>query len=478
MTGRSAIGPGIGRLKLLGAVVLLLAGVILYVSYTANDGLPLQSTRTVVIEVPNADRLAKRDAVRIGGIRVGQVRDVEPAPPRPGRPPSARITLALDPDAGPLPVDTRVKVRPASILGASYVDVRPGRSGEVVPEGGVLPLERATPTVQATELFDVFDRSTARAMRRGIDGLASATAARGPDLNATIGSFASLLGPLSRVSRVLAAPETRLGGFVRAAATFSSTLEPVAAELAGATTGAARTFGALAAERRALGATIDAAPGALADVRAAMRATGPALDELATASAELRRATTTLPRAVRRLDGVLVAGLPALRRVPAAGRELDPALRAIDRASGRPSTSGVLRRGREALLELGSILEVVTPAQVHCNAGSIWAQNFSAGFGGLGFADGPAIASVALSHLGAQGEFLQNATPSPNVGINNVPNVGEQECEAGNEPYDGRQSIGNPAGLQSRSTLVTRPPAAARERAREAGLLEPVEGGR
>lgn len=475
---RKRNGISLSKVRLLGACVLLLLGGVMYVSYTANDGLPFRPTTEVTVEVPNADRLARRDPVRIGGIRVGQVRDVQPSPPRAGRPPTALITLTLDRGSGRVPVDSRVKIRPASILGASYVDLRPGTSREPLGDGDVLPLEQASPTVQPTEIFDVFDRSTARAMRRGIDGIAGGTAGRGPDVNATILSTAQLLGPLSRVSRELAAPDTRLGPFVRAAAQFSGALRPVAGQFGAGTTAAARTLTALAAERRALGETIGAAPATLGELRRAMRAAAPAFEELAVAATEVRAATRTLPRAARRLDRLLVAAVRPLRQVPDVGRQLDPALLAVGRISRRPSTSGVLRRGSEALRELDSILEVLTPAQVHCNVASIWAQNFAAGFGGLGFGDGPGIATVGVSHIGASGESLQNAAPSPDVAINNEPNMNADECEAGNEPYDGRQSIGNPSGLQAKTTLTTRPPAAARERAARAGLLDPVTGRR
>lgn len=479
MTGRGRrSGVPEARLALLGLLVVLAAGTLLYVSYTANDGLPFARATVVTVEVPNADRLVRRDTVRIGGVRVGQVRDVQPAPLRDDRAPTALITLALDPEVGRLPLDTRVKVRPASILGASYIDVRPGASRETLRDGGTLPLEQALPAVQATELFDVFDRSTGTALRRSINAVATGTAARGPDLNATIQSTADLLAPLSRVSRVLSAPDTGLGRLVRAAAQFSTALRPVRTTLGAGTTALARTTDALAAEQRALGAAIDEAPGALRELRAAMRETAPALDQLATASTGLRAATPGLARTTGTLNGVLLAGIRPLQQLPTTARHLTAALQAIDRASRRPSTSGVLRRGREALVELDSILDVLTPAQLQCNVAPVWAQNFAAGFGSLGFGDGPAIATVGVSHLGAQGESLQNATPSPNVAINNQPKMNTQECEAGNEPYDGSRVLGNPAGLQPDSTLTTRPPLAARERARTAGLLEPVGGGR
>src|SRR5439155_445126 len=79
---------------------------IVYVSYTANSGLPFAGAYRLTVEVPNADRLIKNDEVRIGGVRVGQVQGVTAQTAPAGRRPFARIEVSLSPSAGPLPVDT------------------------------------------------------------------------------------------------------------------------------------------------------------------------------------------------------------------------------------------------------------------------------------------------------------------------------------------------------------------------------------
>jgi hypothetical protein len=162
-----------------------------------------------------------------------------------------------------------------------------------------------------------------------------------------------------------------------------------------------------------------------------------------------------------------------LRLLPGTADRLRTTLDSLGRLARRPSTSGTLRKGRDTFTALGRTLDVVTPAQVSCNAVSLWAEDFASGFGGLGFGDGPAMASVFITHLGAKNETFQNAVPSSDVAINNLPHENAQECESGNEPYEGHQLLTNPPGLQPTSTRTTRPPAGVRERARAAGLLGP-----
>src|SRR5690606_15735411 len=107
----------------------------------------------------------------------------EAVPAADGKPAHARVRLKIDRDVGPLPVDSEVTIRPASVLGATYVEVELGQSSETVPEGGALGLERAAGTVELTDLLDVFDEATARSFRAALRESATGLAARGRSLN-------------------------------------------------------------------------------------------------------------------------------------------------------------------------------------------------------------------------------------------------------------------------------------------------------
>src|SRR5205085_7900822 len=126
--------------------------------------------------------------VRSGGARIGQVLRIRAIPGATGRPPYARLYLALDRSAQPLPSDTVVSLRPVSILGAKYVELTRGHSRKGVLAGGVLPLSRTRPQVEVSDAFRVFDPETRRGLATTITGLGDAVAGRGTAVNETVGS--------------------------------------------------------------------------------------------------------------------------------------------------------------------------------------------------------------------------------------------------------------------------------------------------
>lgn len=478
MTARRRHRPGDTNrlLSVLGVLVIVTIIAIAVIAYRANSGLPFADRYEVAVEVPNANRLIDNADVRIAGVRVGQVMRVEAIAASRRRRPHARLHLALDPSAGPLPVDTSTKVRPASVLGLTYVDLRPGTDSVTVAEGGTLPLRQASRTVELTDLLDIFDRSTARNFRSTVDGLGVGVAGTGPALNAAFGSINAFLPPARAVSRLLSAPPTRLGSFVRAYDATLTALAPVGPELAGIASGGARTFGALARERGALGRAIEAAPDAERATTTAFTRVRPALDGLAELSADLRPAARLLPSALDDANTTLVAGRPMLRGLPGLSRRLGGTLATLDAVSRDPATSGALRKIGDLVKAAVPTIEVNATGQVHCNIIGVWAEGFSDAFSALGVGQGPSLINIGFTEKGALGENVQNAKPSPDVAMNFYPNANERECESGNEPYDGEQIFDNPPGLQDDTTRDTDPPPGVRERARAASLLTDPEG--
>jgi hypothetical protein len=116
------------------------------------------------------------------------------------------------------------------------------------------------------------------------------------------------------------------------------------------------------------------------------------------------------------------------------------------------------------------------PAQVSCNVISLFTSGFAGVFGTVGTGAGPSLGALFLEDTGAVGESFQNARPSSNAGIDPIPNENGKECEAGNEPWTGKQQLGNPPGLQSNTTRATVPPPGVPELAQRAGLLRAPAG--
>jgi phospholipid/cholesterol/gamma-HCH transport system substrate-binding protein len=464
------------RFAALGITAILALCVVGYIAYTANSGLPLQSTYDLNVNVTNADRLIDTADVRVGGVRVGEVLGVKAVPSTTGQAPYARIHIAVSPSVGRLPVDSTAQVRPASVLGLTYLDLTLGHSRDTIPEGGTLPLARAQPSSDLSDLLNVFDRSSARHFQDALAGSASGLAGRGPDLNATIHSVNRLLPALTDVAAASAAPRARLADFLHGYEQTLSALSPASSQFASLVSGAATTFDALAGARTSLGATIDAAAPAESAATGAFKAARPALDGLAQLVVDLRPAGKALPATLRQINTTLAAGVRPLDEIPPFARDLETALVTLGALSRDPNTSGSLRKLTDLASAGRGAVSLLVPAQVYCNVISLFTQGFAGTFGKLGTGDGPSLGALFLEETGAQGENFQNAHPSTNVGINPIPYENQNGCQAGNEPWTGKQQLGNPPGIQSATTRTTVPPPGVEALAQKAGLLTTPAG--
>ena len=458
----------------LGLAALLAAGALGYISYNALSGLPFQPQYRVSVEVPDADRLIENDDVRIGGVRVGLVTRIVAEPAHASAVPYARLELGLDPSLGRLPIDTQVRVRPASVLGATYVQLTLGHGRQTIPDGGTLPLSRARNTVDLTDFFNVFDKSAGRSFQAAMSGLAGGFGGRGSALNSTIGSISTSLPPLTDVSAALAAPNARMAEFLQAFASSGNALAPVSDQLGELVSGGAGTFDALARERSALVGMIDAAPPAESAATVAFQSVRPALDGLAQLTRQLEPAGRLLPSALSVVNPTLTAGVTPLRQLPAFTGYLRRALLTLSAISHLPSTTGALRKLSDLMASLDQTLAALTPAQVHCNVIGLFAQGYSSLFGGLGVGQGPSFSNLGVSGTGAQTDSQQSARPSPDLHVNYLPIENASQCTSGNEPYTpGTQDLSNPAGPLPDHTRATYPPPGVLAHARAVGLLDP-----
>lgn len=445
-----------------GVAVLLVMGVALFISYRANSGLPFQPRYDVYADVPDATRIVHHNDVRIGGVRVGQVASVSAMRRAETGETFARLKLSLDESAEPLPSDTRIRIRLASLLGRSYVELEPGSSSRTIPDGGRISPDRAARSAELQDLFDVFDRETARATRQVVGELAYGFAGRGADFNEMLASLRQLLPPTERVMRTLALPETRLPRYLRGFTTTMDALEPVREDLAALLGDGAETFGAVNAAGPRLGETLEAFPPAETATTRALARLEPALQRVAGVSRELLPGAEQLPEALPALNGALRAGVPALQGLPRLTRPLRTTFMALDRLSRDPATDGAVRRLTDTVERVDELLTgspaALTPAQVQCNIFGLYFRNVNS----FGLTNGTAwtpLTALGIDTSGAENESFQHSTPSPDLHINPSPNLNYDECEAGNEPYtpDGQQ-LGNPPGLQSNEVPGTSPP--------------------
>ncbi len=179
--GRLAASP-----TMVGAVTVMVIILAVFLAYNANTGLPFVPTYRLSVLVPNAESLVEGNEVRIGGVRVGLVEQIEPVQQEDGSA-VAQLDLKLDSDVDPLPVDSTLIVRARSALGLKYLEINKGSSSEGYEQGSVLPLSKATPEpVEIDQVLNTFDEPTRVSIRENLVEFGDALAGRGLDLNSAL----------------------------------------------------------------------------------------------------------------------------------------------------------------------------------------------------------------------------------------------------------------------------------------------------
>lgn len=467
----TTFSPGdlFGNPILVGSMILIVTVIGVLLSYNANKGLPYVPAYQISAIVPDAAELtAGGSEVRIGGARIGIIKKIEALPADGRLPARAKLDLELQKDQEGLPVDSEVRVRPRSILGAKYLDVIPGRSARGIPAGGEIPLQQAQPIVELDEAFNVFDDETSRGIRGTITVLGDALAGRGTAMNEAIAETGELLPPAQRVLGVLAARDTDLEGLVRGVSGLSRALEPVAPRFVSLLLNGATTLDALEAAGPQLEQAIVELPRTEIAATRALRVSRPVLDDAAAISTALRPGTKLLRPAARSLTAALRTTTPVLRRVPDLAGRLRTTLVALDRLSRDPSTPSAVRKLTTTVSTLDGTLQTLLPAQQTCNTLAIVLRNLGEVVAN-GNADGSGLNALFMLGLDQQ---LQSAGPAATLNANPRPINDATECESGNEPYRPGRHIGNPEGRQPARTELTAAPQEATDRARAAGLLE------
>src|SRR5262249_43336221 len=142
---------------------------------------------------------------------------------------AAELSLSLDKNVEPLPVDSSLIVRPKSALGLKFLQITPGNSSESFAAGETIPLSAAHPEpVDIDQFFDMFDNPTPPAIKENLAGFGNALAGRGPQLNEAIGALRRLVVNGQPVLQTIVDPNTDFAGFWRALEDLSATVAPVA----------------------------------------------------------------------------------------------------------------------------------------------------------------------------------------------------------------------------------------------------------
>jgi phospholipid/cholesterol/gamma-HCH transport system substrate-binding protein len=114
----------------LGAVVLLVAGIFLLYSTTATKAGAV-SGYEVIARFNEIGGLKKGNDVRVGGVKIGSVKDID----LDSTTYQAKITMSIE-NSVKIPVDTAARVSSESLMGGAYVALDVGGEEDTIRSGG------------------------------------------------------------------------------------------------------------------------------------------------------------------------------------------------------------------------------------------------------------------------------------------------------------------------------------------------------
>jgi virulence factor Mce-like protein len=351
---------------LVGAVMVLVVIVAVFLAYTANKGLPFVPTRELKVDIGDGSNLVPGNDVLEGGHRIGFVSLLKPVGLKNGTT-GAQLTLKMSKSQGPVPVDSTVTVRLRSVLGSKYVDIMRGTSSHAFADGATMPISQTNVPVQLDQVFDIFNPPTRTAVQGNLVGFGDTFAARGGDLNSTIQSLPALLGYLTPVAAYLSDPSTGLTRFLDSLDSFTGAVSPVSGTLVDLFRDSATTFGAISSNPGNLEATIAKSPSTLAVSTTSLKVQQPFLTDLTTFGGYLTPATRSLRGALPNINPALEAGSTTLRQTPVLNAKLQQLLDQLKSLALDPGTNVALNGLTSTVNLLNPMVRYLGPYQTVCD---------------------------------------------------------------------------------------------------------------
>jgi virulence factor Mce-like protein len=305
--------PTLGKIAVMVGFALSCFGLLLFLWLAFGGSTPLKPQGyRFEVSFGEATQLAHEADVRISGVPVGKVKDIE-TNKRTGR---SDATIELQPEYAPLPSDAKAILRQKTLLGETYVELTPGTAGAPkIPDHGRLATGQVADTVELDEILRAFDPKTREAFQTWIQTSAQSLDGRGPDINEALGNLPGFAEDTEKVLAILNSQKAGVRQVVRNTGQVFDALSQRDGELADLITNSNRVFATTAQRGADLQATFRALPTfekesattlkrlskfsananpVVTELRPAARQLSPTLEELSAIAPDLKSLFTNL----------------------------------------------------------------------------------------------------------------------------------------------------------------------------------------
>jgi virulence factor Mce-like protein len=342
--------PSLGKLLVMVGFALSCFGLLLFLWLAFGGPTPLKPKGyRFKVSFGEATQLAHEADVRISGVPVGKVKDIQ-TNSQTGR---SDATIELKPEYAPLPADARAILRQKTLLGETYVELTPGTgTGKKIPDNGRLARSQVADTVELDEILRTFDPRTRAAFQSWIQTQAESIDGRGGDLSAALGNLAPFAQDTEKVLRVLNGQKAAVRQLVRNTGEVFTALSERDGQLASLITNSNRVFATTAQRNQELQDTFKALP-------TFEKESSTTLTRLSRFAQNANPVVTDLRPAAKELSPTLIAASRLAPDLKAFFRDLDPLIAASKK--GLPATQQFLDELHPLLAAFDGPLKQLNP---------------------------------------------------------------------------------------------------------------------
>jgi ABC-type transporter Mla subunit MlaD len=318
-----------------GVIALLIIVVGSFFAFTKD--IPFTDTYKVQAVFENSNLVAPRSAVRIAGIDVGKVVEVEPYKGN-----MSVVTMEIQDAGRPIREDATLKIRPRLFLeGNFYIDVQPGTpTADELPDGGMIPHSQTSAPVQLDNVLTALQSDTRSSLQKTLVGLGDALNSEPtPEDDADQDPDVQGLTAGQAINKAVETGPGALRGSAIAADSLRGTqprdLSKLIKGLAGVSRGLARNEGQLGQLLTDLNTTLAATASRAPELREAVKLLGPT-------SVNLRKGLASVDEALPPTQAFMREILPGLRETPATVAASMPWLEQVTPFVGPRELGGLL----------------------------------------------------------------------------------------------------------------------------------------
>lgn len=333
------------------AVSLLAAAAVLLVLILVLSG--GASPYRLQMNVGDADGLRDGSPVVIGGMSVGSVHlDAHPQ----------YVTIQLNLSRRYAPVGRNVTAALVSqnVLGQKQVSLTPGDArGDGAPSGYLIPAAQTSTAADLDQLLDTLDAPTRSRLAELVNELGTAFYGRQLDFHQFITELVPALQSGANLLGQLASENAQLGQLLQRTHAFIGSLAASRTQIADGLGALGQATATIAGRQQALRATLHAAPGALATVRAFLASLQSTTEPLASTARLLGATAPSLLSTLQQIAPFTNAAAPALRTATSATAPALTALAATgtsDAARLQPTLANVSGLVRQQVPGVGDTL--------------------------------------------------------------------------------------------------------------------------